>query len=154
MKIHFVCTGNTYRSRLAEAYLKSKKIKNLEVSSSGIEAHRNFNGPITWYAARLLKRHGIIEFASHTWTQTTKELLKTADVIVFMDAKHHEHITKQLQHKPKIYHIWQIPDLDDLGFRGDATSSADDLERIEVTEKTFGEIKKCVDLLIKELSKL
>ena len=38
--VHFVCTGNAYRSRLAEAYLKAKQLPWLRISfernSSGV----------------------------------------------------------------------------------------------------------------------
>lgn len=37
-RILFVCTGNTCRSPMAEAILKSKKIDGLEVKSAGIYA--------------------------------------------------------------------------------------------------------------------
>ena len=36
MTIHFICTGNIYRSRLAEAYCASKRVAGLCVLSSGI----------------------------------------------------------------------------------------------------------------------
>ena len=38
MKIVFVCTGNTCRSPMAEGYLKSKNIRDVEVLSFGIFA--------------------------------------------------------------------------------------------------------------------
>ena len=91
VRVHFVCTSNTFRSRLAEVYLRSKKIPNIKVSSSGVTANENPNGPITWYAARLVKKHSLIPFLPQAWTQSTPKLFKEADIIVFMDEKHHLH---------------------------------------------------------------
>ena len=79
MHIHFVCSGNSYRSRLAEAYLKSVLVdKTIIVSSSGTEAekHRLKNGPICWYAMRLMKRNNLIPFMSWKERQTTSQILK------------------------------------------------------------------------------
>jgi len=85
MHIHFVCSGNSYRSRLAEAYLKFKLVsKEIEVSSSGIraEGYKFDNGPICWYAMRLMKRNALIEFMSWQQQQTTKELLSGVDLLI------------------------------------------------------------------------
>ena len=38
IKVHFVCNGNIFRSRLAEAYAKSLGLGQLEISSSGVVA--------------------------------------------------------------------------------------------------------------------
>ena len=41
-RILFVCTGNTCRSPMAEAIVKSKNIPNIEVKSAGVfAAHRD-----------------------------------------------------------------------------------------------------------------
>jgi len=53
IKIHFVCRGNVYRSVLAEGYLKSKKIKNLEVTSSGINVLER-KGEIVYPWAKII----------------------------------------------------------------------------------------------------
>jgi protein-tyrosine-phosphatase len=39
--IHFICTGNMYRSRLAEAYCVSRGAPGLNVVSSGTGTHLN-----------------------------------------------------------------------------------------------------------------
>ena len=45
MRIHFVCTGNVYRSRLAEAYCASVCDAAIQVESSGIAAGMNEDIP-------------------------------------------------------------------------------------------------------------
>ncbi len=87
--VHFVCTGNVYRSRLAEAYLRSKKLPNVDTSSSGIKAQEGRNGPITWYAS-IIKRNQLVEHLKNYWTQTTPQMLYEADIVVFMtDEQYH-----------------------------------------------------------------
>lgn len=152
MKIHFVCTGNTFRSRLAEAYLRSKNVRSLEVSSSGIKAHENRNGPITWYAARLIKHHNLVAHMSFTWTKTGPEHLEDADIVIFMDKAHHHHSRKDLGFTARRYEIWNVPDLEDLGFDTETGTSIDeDVARMLATEKIFSQIKQKVDRFIKTL---
>lgn len=153
MHIHFVCSGNTFRSRLAEAYLKSKNIRGLRVTSSGVKAHENKNGPITWYAARLIKHHDLVHFMSHGWTRTTQEFLKDADIVIFMDKKHHHHGQKDLGFSGKRYEIWNIPDLGDLGLKGETGDThKEDLDRIRASDKIYEKIKRKVDKLFSALS--
>lgn len=143
MHVHFVCTGNTFRSRLAESYLKSKKIKGLEVSSSGVAARDNMNGPITWYAARLIKKYNLIPYTKHSWTHTSTRQLKQADLVIFMDDSHHKHSVEKL-HFVGEHAIWKIPDLGDVGFTDTINNEQ---EAISATEKIFSLIKNKVDAL-------
>ena len=146
MHIHFVCSGNTFRSRLAEAYLKSKKIKGFDVSSSGVRAHENRNGPITWYGARLMKRHALVSYMSNSWTHTTPKQLQDADIVIFMDKKHHHHSRRDLGFTGKRYQIWNIPDLDDLGFHGETSNKEEEeRNRMRASEQVYQKIKHKVD---------
>ena len=90
MKIHFVCTSNTFRSRLAATYLASKNIPDLIVTSSGIKAARNENGPVTWYAQRIIQEENLIKSEPMIWTQTTKEILDEQDWVIFMEQLHYD----------------------------------------------------------------
>src|SRR5689334_8962489 len=151
MHIHFVCTGNVYWSRLAECYLKSKQLPELIVSSSGTEAEKHYpiNGPISWIAMRLIKRHRLIPFLKHMPETTTQEMLTQADLIIFLAHGHYEYAKEHLSYAKTNYQIWHVPD---LGEFSDAESLLQGEKRMhEMSEKTFEEIQQKVDLLMKLL---
>ena len=84
-EIHFICIGNVFRSRLAEAYLNSLNIKGVEVSSSGVRANHAFDGDISIFVLPLLKREGLEPFISKKWIQTTLDIVQDKDLVVFMN---------------------------------------------------------------------
>lgn len=151
MLIHFVCKGNTYRSRLAGTYLNSKQIPGLKAVSSGVGADQNINGIITWEAQRIIQNNKLIEFESHLWKETTKELLDQADLVVFMQQEYYEYCKDKLGFNGENFKIFNVKDFTDYGFGDDFVSLEDDIERIKISEKTFEEIKGEVNALIKEL---
>ena len=146
--IHFVCTGNVYRSRLAEAYLNAKGLPHLVVSSSGIHAELRENGPISWYAMRILTHNQLIPFMSMTSQRTSATLLTQADLVVFMRPLHYEYARSMLHVEPSRYCAWDIPDLHE--FTTVPLANLTEVELIELSEKTYSLIKEQVDLLIKE----
>lgn len=85
-KIHFICRGNVYRSRMAEAYAIAKTRDNpdIQIDSSGVEAKLALNGEVDPVAIAHLKDDGIESYASKTWVQTTQELIDAADIVVVM----------------------------------------------------------------------
>jgi protein-tyrosine-phosphatase len=151
MHIHFICTGNAYRSRLAESYLKSKKLKGIRVSSSGIHASRKKNGPICWYALRLLSKDYLIPYVKRSWHETTDLHIQKADYIIFMDEIHHNHVQKFMKLDGKRYEIWNIPDLDSIGITTYQHVFEKEQEMFKHTEETYKTIKAKVDTLIESL---
>ncbi|MBE1555713.1 low molecular weight protein arginine phosphatase [Sporosarcina limicola] len=84
MNIYFVCTGNTCRSPIAEAILRSKMLDNVTVRSAGIHAQ---NGrPISSNAQTLIQEvdmpHTPISRA------VSSEDLEWADLILTMTGAH------------------------------------------------------------------
>jgi protein-tyrosine-phosphatase len=146
MTIHFICWGNTFRSRLAETYLKSKQLPNINVISSGVSAQLNECGPITWYAQRLIQENNLTPFEKPIWDQTKKELLEEGDITIFMHQNIYDLSVRHYGFSGKNYQVWEIPDI-----RNKLPTIEEEVRKIEVTEKIFEEIKAKVDELIANL---
>ena len=148
MHVHFVCTGNAYRSRLAEAYLRAQQLDGVTVSSSGIRARSSYryNGPISWYALRLLQREQLLPFTSKHSRQTTRKIISQAQLVIFMQPQHYDWVRKHYRFEPPIYEIWSIPDVHETG--EDLSTEA---ALLGVTERTFEQIQEKVGRLVDQL---
>ena len=145
MKIHFVCTGNVFRSRLAEAYLKSKNIADLVISSSGTEAQNNIGKSIEKYTVIVSKNHNIEQFLSDYWVQTAKEGIEQQDLVIFMQPIHYEFCHDRLGCKVSNYEIWDVQDIpDELSEK----TPVDMDTIIALAEDGFQKIKSGIDTLI------
>ena len=154
MHIHFVCSGNVYRSRIGEAYFNSKAPEGMKATSSGIAAIENrlTFGPIVWYAMRIIFNNDLVPFMSFAQQQTTREVLEQADIVVFMQDIHYFYARDILQTEPKKSLVWNIGDVHGQDF---SEMSQEDREKtiIETTEKTFSHIKNQVDRLLEDVQK-
>lgn len=114
MKIHFICRGNVYRSRMAEAYAKSLLHKDVAVRiySSGIQAGLALNGKVDPAAVEALKEDGINNYLSPSWQQTTQELLDNSDLNVFMTNSVYSDAKNDYEIDDSKAIIWNIPDID------------------------------------------
>lgn len=84
MNIYFVCTGNTCRSPMAEAILKSKNIDGIQVKSAGIYALEG--GEISENAHAVLEQNQIP--FEHVTAQVKQEDIEWADLILTMTLAH------------------------------------------------------------------
>ncbi|MBI5654275.1 hypothetical protein HZC53_01275 [Candidatus Uhrbacteria bacterium] len=84
MKIQFVCRGNTFRSRLAEALMR-RRFPNHLISSSGLEADLCLNGHITWYGQWIATKESLGSFVFPTWRKTDWSELASQDIVICMD---------------------------------------------------------------------
>ncbi len=135
--IHFICSGNTYRSRLAEAYLNSKKIEGLKAISSGINAEKIAVYPVRWYTEKISEENMLEKHLSPYWKQTTSSLIEASDLLIFLSRDIFE-LCSSFQFKTP-HKIWDISDVD-------LTKS--DEKIIKDTNIAFMEIKKKVDNLL------
>lgn len=86
MNIIFICSGNTCRSPMAEGYLKSKDIENLNIISRGFLA----DGDRVSENSALAMGDMEIDISSHLSKRITADDLKTADKIICMSHSHLE----------------------------------------------------------------
>jgi isopentenyl-diphosphate Delta-isomerase len=145
MVIHFVCSGNTFRSRLAEAYLKSLKIPNIEVMSSGSYVSLN-SVSITPYAALILDKYNIKEFASKTKTQLTQSRLDEGDITICVNRKVYNECQAQALKLPKRTYVWDIDDVTEFSNQFQKELSQHQVP--EITETIFRNIREDVDGLV------
>jgi protein arginine phosphatase len=90
-RILFVCTGNTCRSPMAEAILKSKKIDGLEVKSAGIYAATGSEASA--HAKKVLEDHQIDHH--HSSNMLNVDSVRWADLILTMTFSHKNAILQQ-----------------------------------------------------------
>lgn len=142
MRIHFVCTGNIYRSRLAEAYCTFRCIPDVHVSSSGIAAGRDGDAAISPYAAEVLNEFDLGSFASTNWQRTTEELVLAADVLVFMESEHRRFCADWIDYGRQRVEVWEVADVGPIP----------EAEIPEKVQRTFEVIRQRVEGLLAALS--
>jgi protein-tyrosine-phosphatase len=147
MIVHFVCVGNTYRSRLAEAYFASLDVPMWQAASSGVSAEKNLNGPICWYAIEILKENKIGQSVLEKgWTQTTRENLEKSDRAVFMHRECLDLCRQNIGFVPEHYDVWDIEDMEAIAKNEEAFRQA-----MEKARETFQQIRKHIDSLVDTL---
>ena len=143
MNIYLLCTGNTCRSPMAEAILRSKNIENLSVRSAGIHAQ---DGLHISDNARTL-----IEEADMPYTKKSKALsredVEWADYIFTMTESHKRALLQLFPwEKEKIYTL--------KGFI--STSTNEDVHdpyggNLETYRETFNELSQLMNQLENKL---
>jgi isopentenyl-diphosphate Delta-isomerase len=143
MVILFVCMGNTYRSRLAEAYLRWLAVPGVSVSSAGVRADMNLNGPITSYARELIDEYGLADYGKRSWTALEQGLLARADMVVCMNRQVYDTARAAGFEFPLRTFIWDIPDVSLM-----LLNASGDLPKVpHIARKTFGQIIERVNEL-------
>jgi len=111
-KIHFVCRGNTFRSRLAAAYMDTVSGKQFAVSSSGIAALQATPKIVESYTKAVARTFGLTHGITDAKTQTTNQLLAEADVIVFMNKDVYDDTQKEYEFDIRKTVVWHVADID------------------------------------------
>jgi len=143
IKIHFVCRGNIYRSRLAEAYLKSIKGSEWDISSSGIEADRHTRISTSPWAISIADKNGISDLLSSVKTHTANDQLQDSNIIVFMSEDVYKDAKQLHEFNEALSIVWRVKDREDW---------PSELPARQKRERTFRQITRNVNQLINTMS--
>jgi len=105
MKILFVCTGNSYRSPVAEALLKKVR-GDLEVESAGT----NPAGMIASNAKKFLEKENALKNLKGTPEGIDQKNLEEYDLIIAMKQNHKNEILRRYPQMEGRIQVWNIDD--------------------------------------------
>lgn len=148
MVVHFICRGNAFRSLLAESYLKSLNLDDVEVISSGTvaKAYEEINKPNYQKTLALLDRHGLKKFAKPRYADMLNaKQANQADVTVCMNQRVFDE-SKSVCKLPQNTIIWDVSDIGEAG-----RIARNDSERAKFSEDAFDQIVQNVDRLVQSL---
>jgi protein-tyrosine-phosphatase len=105
MKVLFVCSGNAYRSPVAEALLKKLKPE-IDIDSAGVDPAI----PISVVAKNYVERENAQKYLKHAPEGLTDKNLNTYDLIVAMKPEHRDSILSRCPECADRIVVWNIDD--------------------------------------------
>jgi protein-tyrosine-phosphatase len=141
--IHFICRGNVNRSLIAETYLTSLRLTDVDAKSSGTHVDLTDETEHVYYlnTVKLLKRHGIDANVKPGPEQLTQERIDQHDITICMNQRVRDE-ARAIVALPKIVTDWDITDIGE----GDRIATNGNLYQLE--EVIYQEITTKVDALV------
>ncbi|MES2876504.1 MAG: hypothetical protein V4678_03485 [Patescibacteria group bacterium] len=147
MLIHFICRGNVLRSLVAETYLKSLNLPNIQTMSSGTNVDFTIPQEREFFSntQALLNRNGILRFAKTEPNQLTQKRIDSSDVTVIVNQRAYDE-AKLLVTLPQNTVVLEIVDIGE----GDRVVANGNRQSLEDT--IYSELTTTVDGLVQNLN--
>ena len=106
MKVLFVCSGNSYRSPVAEALMKKHAPKGVEIDSAG-------TSPINYvssHAREFLEKEDAVQFLKKSPEGIDSKRLSDYDLIIAMELQHKFSVLRRCPQCADKVEVWNIDD--------------------------------------------
>ena len=133
MKVLFVCSGNSYRSPVAEALMRKYAPRDVEADSAG-------TSPINYisiHAQEFLEREDALQFLKKSPEGVDSKRLKDYDLIIAMELKHSFSVLRRCPECAGRVEVWNIDDPYDT--------------TMEYEQQIYQQIKTKVKELVKQM---
>ena len=148
MNILFICTGNTCRSPMAEAYLsKISKTDNIKVLSAGTSTIKGL--PASEYTYKVLAENSI-EFSNHQSRVLDDDIINSSHLILTMTQNHKIQVIQQFPEiSHKVYTLKEYAADENTGKANNQNDISDPFGCSKSKyEETFLEIKDNIDMIV------
>lgn len=122
MRVLFICTGNSFRSPVAEALARKYK-PDFEVESAGVSPADKIAGN----GRRFLEEEGCLEYVKPSPDPVTERALEEADKIVVMSDEHKEYLLNEFQVSEQKIENWDVSD--PINFGVDPREAFEEIKR-------------------------
>jgi len=153
-RIHFICRGNTFRSRLAAALFNSlMPADEWAAISSGVNATDNLQGDTAPRTIELLAKHQLTEFDPGHWTQTTQALIDESDLNIYLSPDVVAEARRTLDIESRPHRFWNVTDIwQRLGLsERDPINPRDPVTSRRAADAVYGDLSTLVLKLVAEL---
>lgn len=110
--IHFVCRGNTFRSRLAAAKFHQIASERYLANSSGVMIDAQLPATVEAYTADVAKKNGLNHQISTRKVQSSQGQFDSADLLIFLHKDIYDYAVRHYKIDSRKSIVWNISDIE------------------------------------------